>query len=154
MRTSKRTNISEQRHAQGDVAKTWLTGFNQMDFDEAMNLSTNDTKNLLSSLQQLTEKVSDSGKKELKKIKVTIKDVKVNGDKAVATYTTTDNPKDQELKLVKQNDKWLVEFSKTDLMGDMSQKADDKTCRKCGKAMSAKHNRCIYCGEERPPELL
>jgi hypothetical protein len=33
-------------------------------------------------------------------------------------------------------------------------KADGKTCRQCGKAMSAKHKRCIYCGEERPPELL
>jgi hypothetical protein len=35
-----------------------------------------------------------------------------------------------------------------------AQKAEGKTCRKCGKAMSAKHKRCIYCGEERPPELL
>jgi len=34
------------------------------------------------------------------------------------------------------------------------QKADDKTCRKCGKAMSAKHSRCMYCGEPRPPELV
>jgi hypothetical protein len=32
--------------------------------------------------------------------------------------------------------------------------AEGKACRKCGKAMSAKHQRCIYCGEERPPELL
>ena len=36
----------------------------------------------------------------------------------------------------------------------VAQKADDKTCRKCGKAMSAKHNRCMYCGEQRPSELL
>jgi hypothetical protein len=36
----------------------------------------------------------------------------------------------------------------------IAQKADDKTCRKCGKTMSAKHNRCMYCGEQRPPELL
>jgi uncharacterized low-complexity protein len=36
----------------------------------------------------------------------------------------------------------------------VAQKAADKNCRKCGKAMSAKHNRCIYCGEPRPPELL
>jgi hypothetical protein len=35
-----------------------------------------------------------------------------------------------------------------------AQKADGRTCRKCGKAMSAKHKRCMYCGEERPPELL
>jgi hypothetical protein len=35
-----------------------------------------------------------------------------------------------------------------------AQKVAGRACRKCGKAMSAKHNRCMYCGEERPPELL
>src|SRR5271154_5165027 len=29
---------------------------------------------------------------------------------------------------------------------------DGRVCGKCGKAMSPKHNRCIYCGEARPPE--
>jgi hypothetical protein len=36
----------------------------------------------------------------------------------------------------------------------VAQKAKAKTCRKCGKALNAKHKRCMYCGEERPPELL
>jgi ElaB/YqjD/DUF883 family membrane-anchored ribosome-binding protein len=115
--------VSCNKNNPKDVAKVWLTGFNQMDFDESMKVSTNDTKNLLSSLQELTEKVSDSAKKELKKIKVNVKDVKVTADKAIATYTTSDNPRDQTVNLVKQNDKWLVQFTKTDLMGDMSQKA-------------------------------
>jgi hypothetical protein len=35
-----------------------------------------------------------------------------------------------------------------------ARKAGDKSCRKCGKPMSPKHNRCMYCGEPRPPELL
>jgi ribosomal protein L40E len=35
-----------------------------------------------------------------------------------------------------------------------AQKADDKVCRKCGKPMSPKHSRCMYCGEARPPELV
>jgi hypothetical protein len=35
-----------------------------------------------------------------------------------------------------------------------AKKTEDRTCRKCGKAMSAKHKRCMYCGEERPPELV
>jgi hypothetical protein len=34
------------------------------------------------------------------------------------------------------------------------QKADDKACRNCGKALNAKHSRCMYCGEQRPPDLL
>ena len=36
----------------------------------------------------------------------------------------------------------------------VEKKAEGNSCRKCGKAMSAKHNRCMYCGEERPPELV
>jgi hypothetical protein len=36
----------------------------------------------------------------------------------------------------------------------IAQKKEARTCRKCGKAMSAKLNRCMYCGEERPPELV
>jgi hypothetical protein len=50
------------------------------------------------------------------------------------------------------------EFSQDEFLDRLesaaAQKADGKTCRKCGKAMSAKHKRCMYCGEERPPELL
>jgi hypothetical protein len=36
----------------------------------------------------------------------------------------------------------------------VAHKAEGRTCRKCGKAMSAKHKRCMYCGEDCPPELL
>ena len=34
------------------------------------------------------------------------------------------------------------------------EKGEAKVCGKCGKAMSPKHSRCIYCGEPRPPELV
>ena len=50
------------------------------------------------------------------------------------------------------------EFSEDEFLDRLehaaAQKAEGGSCRKCGKAMSAKHNRCMYCGEERPPELL
>jgi hypothetical protein len=36
----------------------------------------------------------------------------------------------------------------------VAHKVEGRTCRKCGKALNAKHKRCLYCGEERPPELL
>ncbi len=109
--------ISCSKNTPKEVAHTWLTGFNRMDFEQAMKLSTPDTKNLLSSLMELTEGVTDSGKAELKKITVTINDVKEDGDKAVVTYISSDNPVEQKLNLVKQNDKWLVLFTKTDLVG-------------------------------------
>jgi hypothetical protein len=65
--------VSCSKNTPKEVAKTWLTGFNHMDFEDAMKLSTLDTKNLLSSLEELTKGVSDSGKTEVKKIKVSIK---------------------------------------------------------------------------------
>ena len=50
------------------------------------------------------------------------------------------------------------EFSEDEFLDRLehaaAQKAEGRNCRKCGKAMSAKHKRCMYCGEERPPELL
>ncbi len=116
--------VSCSKNTPKEVAHTWLLGFNRMEFDQAMKVSTNDTKNLLSSLQELTEAVSDSGKAELKKITVNIKNVKEDGDKAVVTYVSSDNPREQTLNLVKQNDKWLVLFTKTDLVGVMPEKND------------------------------
>ena len=32
--------------------------------------------------------------------------------------------------------------------------AEGKVCVKCGKPMSPKHSRCMYCGEPRRAELL
>lgn len=116
--------VSCSKNSPKEVAKTWLTGFNHMDFEDAMKISTQDTKNLLSSLEELTKGVSDSGKSEVKKIKVSIKDVKEEGDKAVVTYTSSDNPTEQKLNLVKENDKWLVQFTKSDLVGVMPKDED------------------------------
>lgn len=110
-----------------DVAYTWLTGFNHMDFENAKKVSTPDTKVLLATLEQMTDKVSDSNKKDLKKVVITIKDVKVTGDKAVATYTASDNPgKEQTLNLVNQNGNWLVLFTKVDLYGGMPGKDEEQ----------------------------
>src|SRR5690348_5673846 len=35
-----------------------------------------------------------------------------------------------------------------------AEKANSNGCRKCGKPMSPKHAKCMYCGEVRPPELV
>ena len=35
-----------------------------------------------------------------------------------------------------------------------AEKVDGQTCRKCGRPLNAKLNRCMYCGEERPPQAL
>src|ERR1700759_5366442 len=68
--------VSCNKNSPKDVANTWLTSFYHMDYDAAKKVSTEETKNLLAQLAQLSSMVSDSSKKELKKITITIKDVK------------------------------------------------------------------------------
>lgn len=111
------TLISCSSNTPKNVAHKFLTSFYQMDFEAAKKVSTEDTKKMLEMFQQLTPMMADSTKQQLKKIKVDIKDVKNEGaDKATVTYITTDNPKEQTLHLVKQNGKWLAQFSKQDQM--------------------------------------
>jgi Domain of unknown function (DUF4878) len=112
-------SVSCNKNSPKDVASAWLTSFYHLDYETAKKTSTEDTKSLLATLQQFTSMVPDSNKKEMKNITVNVKDVKqVNDTSAVATYTTSDNPgKDQSLNLLKQNGKWLVQFSKNDQMG-------------------------------------
>jgi hypothetical protein len=59
----------------------------------------------------------DSSKASAKKIKVDIKDIKEEGDKATVTYVTSENPNDQKLDMVIENGKWLVKWSKQDGAG-------------------------------------
>jgi len=108
------------------VADKWLTSFYHMDFDGAKKLSTDDTKKMLDMLQQIVPAaMPDSSKEQLKKTKIEVKNVVEKGDAAVATYVTSDNPKDQTLHLVKKDGKWLVQSSKEDL-GDQSQQGGDQ----------------------------
>lgn len=100
------------------VAKKYLNAYYHLDFDGAKKVSTDETKKMLDMFQQLAPMMPDSAKQQLKKITVDIKDEKIDGDKAVVTYTTSDNPKDQTLHLVKQNNQWLVQWSKQDQMND------------------------------------
>ena len=101
-----------------EIATTWLTAFYHMDYENAKKISTEDTKALLTQLAQFSAMVPDSVKQQGKSIVVKIKDVKEAGDKADVTYTTSDQPsKEEEIHLVKQNVKWLVQFSKNDQKG-------------------------------------
>lgn len=108
------------------VAKKFLTSFYQLDFDAAKKVSTDDTKKMLDMFQQLAPMMPDSSKQQLKKIKISIKDEKTEGDKSTVTYVTSDNPKDQTLHLVKQNKKWLVQWSKQDQLNDAGAPPEDQ----------------------------
>ncbi len=98
-----------------DVARDWLVDFYHMDYDAAKKLSTEETKLMINTIQGFSNSFADSIKQKAKQVTITIKDVKVDGDKAVAKFIASNDPTNEEsLKLVKQNDKWLVLFTKSD----------------------------------------
>lgn len=106
-------------------AEKFANGLTHMDYEAAKSVSTEDTKKMLDMMQQLTAMMPDSVKQNAKKEKVTMGKEEVNGDKATVTYTTSSNPTEQKINLVKQNGKWLVQWSKNDNNGgagaDMNQ---------------------------------
>ncbi len=105
------------------AADKFLTNLYHMNYDEAKNVSTDETKKMLDMIAQFSSMAPDSVKETAKKIKVDIKDVKEEGDNATVTYTASDpNNKDaagteQKIAMVKQNGKWLAQWDKQNGMG-------------------------------------
>ena len=93
------------------VAEKFLLSVARADLDEAKKLCDSNTRELLDQANYLTM-VPDSVKEEGRKLKITIVDVKENGDKAVVTYKTSKLDENQIITLVKVNNKWLVQLDK------------------------------------------
>ena len=101
-------------------AEKFLNGFHHMDYAAAKEVSTEDTKKQLESLESIMGSMaSPSAKEEAKKIKVDVKEPKVNGDNATVEYTLSNDPSPKTLRMVKQKGKWLAEWSKMDMGGGM-----------------------------------
>lgn len=101
-------------------AEKFLNGFWHMDYAAAKEVSTEATKKQLDTYESIMSTMMQPNEKErAKSIKVDVKDPVINGDEATVEYTTTgtgDNaPK--KLKMVKQNGKWLAEWSKMEAGG-------------------------------------
>ncbi|HTN47384.1 MAG TPA: NTF2-like N-terminal transpeptidase domain-containing protein [Flavipsychrobacter sp.] len=108
------------------AAEKFLNGLYHMDYETAKSVSTEQTKGMLDLMAQFSTMMPDSAKTEAKKIKVTIKDEKIEGDKATVTYTSSEdgNKMERKLELVKGGEdakenkgKWLVAWNKDDGMG-------------------------------------
>jgi hypothetical protein len=100
-------------------AEKFLNGFTHLDYEAAKSVSTEETKKSLDLYAQFSTMMPDSIKTEAKKIKVVIKDEKIEGDKATVTYTTSEdgNKQERKLDLIKKDNKWLVAWNKEDMMG-------------------------------------
>jgi hypothetical protein len=101
-------------------AEKFLNGFHHMDYAAAKEVSTEDTKRQLESFESIMGSMaSPTAKEEAKKIKVDVKEPKVSGDNATVEYTLSNDPSPKTLKMVKQNGKWLAQWSKMDMGGGM-----------------------------------
>lgn len=99
-----------------DVAREWLTDFYHQDYESAKKMSTEETRDMLNTIQGFSGALEDSIKEKARKVTIEIKDVKVEGDKATVSFRASNAPNQEEppLKLVRQNEKWLVQFTKSD----------------------------------------
>lgn len=101
-------------------ADKFLTGLLHYDYEAAKSVSTDATKSMIDMMAQFASMMPDSVKSAAKKIKVNIKDSKETSDStATVTYTTSDDPQEKKLNMVKQNGKWLVKYDKMD--GNMNE---------------------------------
>jgi uncharacterized protein YxeA len=98
-------------------ATKFLNGMYHLDFESAKSVSTDKTKTMLDMMARFTSRAPDSARDITKQIKVDIKDIKEEGDKATVTYVLSDEPGDKKLLMVRKNGKWLAEWSKQDGIG-------------------------------------
>ena len=99
------------------AAEKWLNGFYHMDYAAAKEVSTDETKKQLEAYESMSSMVQSNAKDAAKKLKVDVKEPKVTGDNATVEYTVSDDPSPKTLKMVKQNGKWLAQWSKMDMGG-------------------------------------
>lgn len=111
------TMISCSSNSPKASAEKFLNGLNHMDYEAAKSVSTDETKKMLDMMSQLTAMMPDSAKENAKKVKINVGKEEVNGDKATVSYTTSEDTTSRNLNLVKQNGKWLVQWSKNDNAG-------------------------------------
>ena len=83
-------------------ADKFLTGLLHYDYEAAKSVSTEETKKMIDLMAQFSAMMPDSIKQAAKKVKVNIKDAKEEGDNATVTYTTSDDPQEKKLNLVKK----------------------------------------------------
>ncbi len=101
------------------AAKNFLKKMHKADFEGAKEYATTDTKSMLSMLESFgaRDRILDESK-EQGSLNITVVDTQIDGDKAVCKvelkYSDTDKVDTQTIKLIKKDDKWLVNMGKED----------------------------------------
>jgi hypothetical protein len=124
------------------VAENFLKAMNKMDYETAKKYGSADTGKLLDMMSGFAKMMPDSAKKEKS---FEIKDEKIEGDKAIVTYTESGEEGEQTLNLLKVDGKWKVAMSKDSMNGEGDGSMDSG-------ATSTDTNSTMNGGEPVPPD--
>jgi hypothetical protein len=100
-------------------AEKFLNAVYHLDYATAKEVATEDTRKQLSNFESIQATLAtEELKKEVKKIEIEVKEPRITGDRATVEYILSIAPASPKtLKMVRQKDKWLAEFSKMDIGG-------------------------------------
>jgi hypothetical protein len=111
-KTSAFYSLQSNKNDPSIVSWKWLNDFYHLEYKEAREISTDDTRAMLDAFSGFSEDIADSSKQRMMGVIVGIKGCRTDGSRAIVTYTLSDNPgKDQLLFLEQKNGKWLVHFT-------------------------------------------
>ncbi|UPT66282.1 MAG: DUF4878 domain-containing protein [Sphingobacteriales bacterium JAD_PAG50586_3] len=91
------------------VAEKFMTAIEDKKYDEAAQYATDDTKAVIELIK--------GGKGNETKREFVWGEEKVDGDKATVKYKVKGSDKDEEVSLIKKDDKWLVSMTKSQMTG-------------------------------------
>ncbi|MEZ5046657.1 MAG: DUF4878 domain-containing protein [Chitinophagaceae bacterium] len=99
-----------------DVATSYLNAVEKLDYEGAKKYGTPETIELLSTFATMSGELPDSIKTQIKAAKITIKNSTIRENTCEVQYELSNNPgKEDVLKLIKKDDKWLVHIAYDDM---------------------------------------
>lgn len=94
-------------------AERFLNSLYRMEYQEAKTLATEETAKVLDMMEQFSSMMPDSVRENAKRIRIDIKSVEEDGDRAKVTYMTTESEHENTLDMVRQDGEWLAQWDKS-----------------------------------------
>lgn len=105
-----------KKNSPSHVALQFLEAINNNDFAKAKRYCTEDAKKLMEIMEGMVKMVpKDQLQKTKIKQEITVLREEIAGDKALIVYKSSKSDKEEQLKMKKIDDKWLVSMDKGDL---------------------------------------
>ena len=104
------------------VSKVFLEHIQRLEFEEAKEYATEETKMMLTFFSNITDLVPDSSRNVATEPDVEIHECIIQGETAQCSYIA--NGKNQTIDLIKEDGKWLVDMKKENAKPDYLRKEE------------------------------